>query len=213
MIMQKKSKNISIENLLSVNALLAVVIVLELLIALYLIVSQNTRLKALYDRSVAQVKDISLDTGGKKPAQSSPSANLLLKNDKKTLAVGKQAEIEILLDLSKPETLSAIESRLKYDPDYIKVENIITRSLFKKANEKDDPALGLYSVIFYSEKGERVEKSLGLATITITPLRKGETTLEFLFEKGADKSTSTVVRFTNPANILQKTGSLDIVIE
>ncbi|MFH1896063.1 MAG: cohesin domain-containing protein [bacterium] len=214
--MAKNTKNIKIkfqlESLLSVNALLAVVIALELLIALYLIVSQNYQLKALYNRSLEGVRKISEESTAK-AKQASTSASLLLQADAKTYLAGEPAEVEVVLTLDKPETISAIEGRLKYDPNYIKINNIVTRSLFKKAADKDDPAGGVFYFAFYSEDGQKITNSLGLATVSFTPLRQGATALEFVFSEGASSSSSTVMRYTDPTNLLQKVNSVDIVIE
>lgn len=209
----KSAKNFNFEKLLSVNSLLVIIILLELLVAFYLIISQNYQLKAIYKNSLESLKNDSLlVTKESNSPQASVSATLTLISDQ-SYKVNEPVEIEIELSVDKPETVSAVEGHLKYDPEYIKVENLITRSLFKKAKDLDSPSKNTYSFALYNQDGQKIEHSLGLATITLTPLKVGETSLELFFEEGNTVGNSAVMRFENPVNLLHKTNKLDIVIK
>ena len=206
-----KTNNITrkdLEKLLSVNTLLVIVLLLELLIAMYLVLSQNMQIKKLYESYLSEKGQQEESVAEEKEA----AATLSLTAPQSNFAAGETADLEITVALSQKETIGTIEGRIKYDPDYVKIQSIITRSLFNKASEKDDPTNGIYSFIFYKKEGETVEKSLGLATLTVTPIRKGNTSLDFILSD-ATKNTSTVMRYEKPINLLQKVSNLDIVIE
>jgi hypothetical protein len=209
-----KTKDLSLKSmdkLLSVNVLLILVIFLELLLALYLILSQSLQLSSLK----AVVGGTPSSQSSNLPTSETPSepqASMSLSSASKTFTVGEKTDIEVVLDMDKAEKLSAVEGWVKYDPDYFKVDGVITRSLFVKGVEKDDPANGIYQFTFYNKDGQLVEKSLGVATLTVTPLRQGKTNLTLL-TSNSTVSSSKVMRYENPINLLNTVKGLEVEVE
>lgn len=210
-----KNQQTSLENLLSANTLLIIVILLELLLALYLILSQQAQLQkmmnSLKDTASSKLEQVSSIPQEEK--LSTTSATLLFAPNRIETSAGQKVETELLVETDNVEKVSVIEGRIKYDPDFIKIDNIITRSTLKEGKNKDDIVNGIYYFSYYTETGQVLSGPFNIATLTVTPLRKGSTTVEFIFEKGSTKGTSMVMRFDNPVNLLNSVEKLDIVIE
>lgn len=199
-----KRKNF--EKILSVNMILVLVVTLELLLAVYLIISQNFRLTAL---EKANLQSVSESQGKTIPEA---KASLVLVPGADALVKGKTTDMSVRVKIDKQETVSVIEGYLKYDPSFVKVNSVTTRTLFSKASEKDDPKAGVFRFILYSKKGEVVKDEIEIATLNVTLLKSGETELGFVLSPDGVDSSS-VMKLQGPANLLSETQGLKVSIK
>ena len=158
----------------------------------------------------------------KKPTEEvvieNPVINFDFKVSSKTpteMKLGKTYKIDLVLNSVENKAIDGLETYIKYDPEIFKITTLVSNSkLVKPEISKIDNEAGMLSNILLIEEKEGLTlesgKEVNVLSFNITPLEKGDYSLE-LSNNSVDKKYDTLIVETGTSKSLGWTGGkLDI---
>jgi len=131
------------------------------------------------------------------------------------MKIGKTYKVTLDLSSMKDKSVDGLETYVKYDPEFLKVTNLVSNSkLAKPEVSKINSELGIISNIILIENKEGLSlmagEKMNLLTFSVTPIEEGIVRLE-LGSGESNKNYATLVVETGTAKSLGWTGEkLDI---